>query len=723
MNFASDISADQLTTAEITFGDPVTSQLETGTDTDWFRVDLVQGERYVFDLAGVDGSDALGNPLLRLHQNGQLIAEDEGGGPGADSRILITAPETGTYYLEAASPAAQTGRYQLSATSLTQPTVQQTSTNPIDAIDWGTSIGTNTVDVYFAEQGESFGGHASFGWTDYEIGQTLAAMAEFEAVTNLTFNRVSSPDEADFKLVIGAPVFFSAVMYPPGEPNAGIGIFSRAALNADDGLEQGGTGFRILLHELAHGLGLAHPHDTGGDSVILNGVTSPYGDYGDFDLNQGAFTILSYNQGYASETGLESSRAYGNAGTLSPLDIALLQSRHGAREDANNDATTYELPSENSTGTFYAAIWDTGGIDQITHDGAADATIDLRAATLQYEEGGGGFVSRVDGIFGGYTIANGAVIENAQGGSGADTLIGNDAANSLNGGAGNDQLTGGLGLDVLTGGAGSDTFIFGLADDGAEITDFDNSDVLEFASEVQAATVFSTLSRSGNDATLSLNDTEIVLRDVGLTEFSLSGATITGSPLSLNGNPDLIFSDDLEEHSAIELFGPLRDFGGNLLGDVDAWQVIGSVDIQNDGDDEFILLNHELGRWATLGPDRNGVIDFGNHGEGGDTRVVGVYLDPLVEEGIVTRGSDFDSAQRFRNDLENLNLELLGAGDYDNDGLQQVYFRTVDGTAYLHALMHADGNIRYANYQSESQLIDYLSSVGHDSTTYGDWIV
>ena len=27
-----------------------------------------------------------------------------------------------------------------------------------------------------------------------------------------------------------------------------------------------------------------------------------------------------------------------------------------------------------------------------------------------------------------------------------------------------------------------------------------------------------------------------------------------------------------------------------------------------------------------------------------------------------------------------------------------------DGTAYLRSLMHVDGNIRYANYQSESQM-------------------
>ena len=42
-------------------------------------------------------------------------------------------------------------------------------------------------------------------------------------------------------------------------------------------------------------------------------------------------------------------------------------------------------------------------------------------------------------------------------------------------------------------------------------------------------------------------------------------------------------------------------------------------------------------------------------------------------------------------------------------------WKTVDGTAYLRSLMHADGNIKYANYQSEAQMTDYLTTLGHDS--------
>ena len=80
----------------------------------------------------------------------------------------------------------------------------------------------------------------------------------------------------------------------------------------------------------------------------------------------------------------------------------------------------------------------------------------------------GGAISKVDGIFGGLTIANGVVIENAAGGSGNDTLRGNSADNVLDGKAGDDTavFSGNRGelhgsksgrQDVVSGPDGTDT--------------------------------------------------------------------------------------------------------------------------------------------------------------------------------------------------------------------------------------------------------------------------
>jgi serralysin len=209
----------------------------------------------------------------------------------------------------------------------------------------------------------------------------------------------------------------------------GIGTFNllSGGFTREASLEQGGYSYAVVLHEFGHAHGLAHPHDTGGGSDIMLGVAGS-SSLGIYDLNQGVYTVMSYNDGW--ETNPDGPQAftlatigYGWSGSLSAFDIAQLQERYGVHEYATGD-DTYVIRDENAPGTFFSTIWDTGGTDEIVYAGNADARIDLLAATLDYTATGGGVVSFAQGIYGGFTIANGVVIENASGGSGNDVLIG-----------------------------------------------------------------------------------------------------------------------------------------------------------------------------------------------------------------------------------------------------------------------------------------------------------
>ena len=163
-------------------------------------------------------------------------------------------------------------------------------------------------------------------------------------------------------------------------------------------------------------------------------------------------------------------------------------------------------------------------------------------------------------------------------------------------------------------------------------------------------------------------------------------------------------------------FDEIKDFDGFIHGNkdrlsTDRYKYQGKSDLDLDGYEENIFTNSSTQRWISVGIREN----FDNYGEKGNTRVIGIYIDPLVEFGQIIKDSPHDSEKRFSNDLKIDNLILKISGDFDGDGFQEVYWKTNDNTAYLRALMHADGNIQYANYQNEAQMSDYLTSKGFEN--------
>jgi len=341
------------------------------------------------------------------------------------------------------------------------------------ALDWGTAV--NHADpfvyYYFYAAGETPSEQTAEGWFAYEQQQFRLAFDLYESFVDLHFFETDQSGKADFNLVVyGEAGSTLGYMYPPGTGGqSGFGYFNYAGAGWDwndpgsGGLEQGGYGFVTIIHELGHGFGLAHPHDNGGTSTVFPGVSRAFGDYGDFDLNQGVYTMMSYNDGWQTNPdGTPPSLLYGYEGTPMALDIAVLQEKYGANTAYHTGNNTYYLPTSNGSGTFYSCIWDAGGgNDTIAYTGNRPATIDLRAATLKAKPGGGGFISHADGIFGGFTIAHGVVIEKATGGGGDDYLHGNRSGNVLKGGGGHDIIKGGSGSDMLRGGTAPDTLAGG----------------------------------------------------------------------------------------------------------------------------------------------------------------------------------------------------------------------------------------------------------------------
>ncbi|WP_210530029.1 M10 family metallopeptidase [Rubellimicrobium arenae] len=363
---------------------------------------------------------------------------------------------------------------------------------------WSSGQEPTVISAYIAGQGgtEFVGPDDSVVQAGVPTGRELdamtSAMTSFEQVCGLRFRTVASEADADLiwasvgnKDAGGDGILGWAWLPGTAYSTAYGDEQSMVSINHDayfpakgaEALVRGGFDYCTFIHELGHAMGLSHSHDDWDGTGYFPGAKSDT-DIGEFGMNQGVFTMMGYNDGWqTAPEGLSPSDTWGYQATPMAIDIAALQKLYGANTTARQGGDTYTLPDADRIGTFYSCIWDTGGADLIV--GAQDRAnvIDLRAATLRAEPGGGGWVSHATGVHGGVTIAHGVVIENGRGGARDDMMTGNSAGNNLAGLGGNDRLLGRVGNDVLVGGRGDDFLYGGSGDDrlvGGKGADFMN---------------------------------------------------------------------------------------------------------------------------------------------------------------------------------------------------------------------------------------------------------
>ncbi len=501
--------------------------LETAGDRDYYAINLTAGQVYTFTYNGGvassgDWDDEPGESLGVLGLYNSAGGAVVGLTVNYETSITFVAQTTGTYYLRAEGYSnfiggpAMTGGYTIDVVERAfedfdpLESLRWDSADDIDTVDVG---GVPTAYVYFGAAGETFGENLPFGslgWTATQMAAVMNVLQnEYTPITGIQYLVTTNVEEAEFRMLTtaippGTPGAYGARFYPQDPAygtQQGIGTFNlnSGGFSLDASLVEGGFSYAVIMHEFGHAHGIAHPHDTGGGSEVMLGVTAAQGSFGLFNLNQGVYTVMSYNDAWQlhpdGPAGLFlNNLSYGWSGSLSAFDIAVLQERYGVHEHNHGD-TVYHL-TDVVTEASYQTIWDSGGNDSIAYDGALDARIDLTAATLDYSPTGGGAISFLYNdpedvatthpvflVHGGYTIANGVVIENASGGSGDDVLIGNSAGNALTGNAGDDVLMGRAGNDRLIAGAGDDIVYGG---DGLDVITLGDGDDI-FVAEIGTA--------------------------------------------------------------------------------------------------------------------------------------------------------------------------------------------------------------------------------------------
>ena len=229
----------------------------------------------------------------------------------------------------------------------------------------------------------------------------------------------------------------AATADPPSEEPRGGDVFFNKQFNSGNfstGLVQNsetGVGdVTVLYHEIFHALGMEHPVDNK-ETLFQE------------SKNSREYTVMADE--FSSENGADfnlNGNNYKVASTPMVYDIAPLQYLYGANMSHNASDTTYSYKPDTP---FIEAIWDAGGTDTLDFSNFNKANtislVDGEYSTIGFDVDW----SMTDNL----GIAFDAIIENAIGGSGDDTIKGNSSDNSIEGRSGNDIIDGGLGDDTV----------------------------------------------------------------------------------------------------------------------------------------------------------------------------------------------------------------------------------------------------------------------------------
>ncbi|MFT7457933.1 MAG: serralysin [Planctomycetota bacterium] len=536
---ADDFAGNTSTSGIVSINGTVTSgEIEIDFDSDWFRVDLIGGQTYTFNLIR-SASNGLVDPFLSLFDsNGSFITFDDDSGGDLNSRLTFTAPNSEAFFLTAESFSVGTGAYTIAATTTTGP--DDFSGNP-------TTAGSVIVD------GVVTSGDIEAGYDSDWFGVNLVAGQSY--TFNLTRTDSNGLSDPFLSLYDNSGAFIAFDDDSGGELNSRLIFTAQNSGTFFLGAEDFSTA--TGAYTVSASLGLT---GTSGDDKLKGSAADDIFDGGDGNdtlIGRGGNDILSGEDGNDKLKGGGGDDTLiggdGNDLLISGKGVNILDGGEGSdlyRVQPNDDLAAIYLDS--GTGVSDVDILDATRVDNLLLPGdftnsGLEAIVGAATGTKITGEG-----SALTWDFSGIILID---IKLMKGSAAADIIIGSSDDDKLKGSGGDDFLQGGQGDDRLIGNAGDDILLGDEGDDrliGSGGSDFmeggQGDDRLIGGSDDDFLN-----GNEGNDFLKGSNGFDVFIFDTAL------GTTNVDTVADFTIAEDFVFLD-------IDIFTTLTTLSGELLG-------------------------------------------------------------------------------------------------------------------------------------------------------------
>lgn len=425
-----------------------------------------------------DGAATTAFSAGKMLLGGSVVATDAPGPLGSSSSTTTTSLLSKAQALNSSISSIDTGLL--------------TSSSPIvQGMIFGTAVKWNSSALTYsfpAQMPSDYAGNASYStnWSALNSAEQTAARSAFSKLAEIipiTFTETSGTGDLRFSVVDQTSAGFA--VSPVSTPySTGVdGDVFLSTSNRSGGTQYayspGDAGFKTVLHEIGHAVGLKHPFET---PVVPAGNDSDI--YSLMSYTEVRNAVLNFSVSGNSATYTYSFLAMPDNYAVN--DIAALQSQYGTNGQTRSGNDSYTVSSH---GYKYLCIWDGGGKDTINASSATGvcsinlnpgtfssvdtwSLSDQKAATnATLSQQGFNNATWINAAYDKYasslytgennlSIAYGVIIENVTTGSASDTVTDNKVDNLISTGAGNDTINlGAGGYDTVDGGEGTDVVV------------------------------------------------------------------------------------------------------------------------------------------------------------------------------------------------------------------------------------------------------------------------